>query len=254
MTRRLRAIGRLTHFTALVALSAAVYLWRSLRFGGLTPHQRAEWLHQVCTGSLKSLGVEVQVTGPVPSRGLIVSNHLSYLDILVYSAIAPVTFVSKHEVGSWPIFGWMARRAGTIFIKRERRSETQTASGVMESLLDSGLRLVLFPEGTSSDGRSVLRFHSSLFDAAIRRLQPVTAAHIAYSVTDGDPATDVCYWGDMTLVPHMVSMARIRRITAHVQFAAAGQTYSERKQAAATTHAEVVALAGLAAPPRLVTD
>jgi 1-acyl-sn-glycerol-3-phosphate acyltransferase len=244
----LRASARLTHFFALVALGFAGYLLRRLIRGSLTSRQRAEWSQRMCTRGLKALGVVLEVEGAIPTRGLIVSNHLGYLDILVYGAIAPVTFVSKREVASWPVFGWAARCAGTVFITRERRTETHSVNSELESLLNSGALIVLFPEGTSSDGAKVLPFRSSLLDAAVRSGQPIYAAYVRYTVTDGDPARDVCYWGDMTLVPHLISMARIRRITAHVRFASAGQVYFERKQAAIATYAEVLSLAGLASP------
>src|SRR5262245_18611248 len=82
--------------------------------------ERAEWLHRCCRQGLKRLGISIAVRGQLPARGLVVSNHLSYLDILVYSSISPCVFVSKREVKSWPVFGVMGEIAGTVFIDRSR--------------------------------------------------------------------------------------------------------------------------------------
>src|SRR5262249_54040859 len=156
-----------------------------------------------------------------PGGGLIASNHLSYLDILVYSTIAPCAFVAKREVRSWPGVGWIATLAGTIYIDRSRRTETHTIQPEIQSALAGGLRLFLFPEGTTSDGSRVLRFPSPLFQPAVDLQAQVSAAAISYSVPDGNPGTDACYWGDMTLFPHLIHLLTKRSVTATVKFSPA---------------------------------
>jgi 1-acyl-sn-glycerol-3-phosphate acyltransferase len=191
------------------------------------------------------MGVHVSVCGPVPVRGLIASNHVSYLDILVLSATARCSFVSKSEVKSWPLVGWIAAMTGTVFVDRGRRSQTHRLYPQMQERLQSGERLVLFPEGTSSDGRGVLPFHSSFFEAAVAGAAPVTATHLSYQLADGDgdPATDVCYWGEMTLFPHVIKLLTKSSVRAVVRFATKPQVFSHRKQAALGMHCEVEAFA-----------
>src|SRR5471030_2658008 len=161
-----------------VAGCLAEYLLRRFA-GGLSEHTRIEVLHRWSRRTLPRMGIAIDVTGSPTSGGLIASNHLSYLDILVYSAIAPCAFVSKSEVRGWPAVGWIATLAGTVYVDRSLRSETRTVQPEMQSALAGGLRLFLFPEGTSTDGSSVLLFHSSLFQPAIDLKAPVSAACIA---------------------------------------------------------------------------
>ena len=110
-----------------------------------------------------------------PSRGLLVSNHLSYLDILIYSAAAPCVFVSKAEVAKWPYFGFAARQAGTIFIDRTKRVSAQNVVQEIDRRFGEDVPVLFFPEGTSSDGVRVMHFHSALFQPAVRNSAPVTA-------------------------------------------------------------------------------
>lgn len=210
----------------------------------LSRTDRARWLHNQCKHGLPLLGVNVVVKGPLPASGLIVSNHLSYLDILVFSAALPCIFVSKYEVRSWPLLGALARLGGTIFVKRERRSETPVVRGQMEETLLEGVPVVLFPEGTSSDGSSVLPFRTALFDPAVRLNLQVTPACIAYSLEQGIAATDVYYWGEMSLVPHLLKLLSNPKVSARIRISLRPGTYQDRKQAATRTWAEVVSLAG----------
>ena len=134
------------------------YFVRHLR-GPLSEQTRIEVLHRWSRRTLPRMGIALKRRVRPPAAGLIASNHLSYLDILVYSAIAPCAFVSKREVRAWPAVGWIATLSGTIYVDRSRRSETHAIQPEIQSALSSGLRLFLFPEGTSSDGsRSAFSF------------------------------------------------------------------------------------------------
>jgi lyso-ornithine lipid O-acyltransferase len=170
---------------------------------------------------------------------LIVSNHLSYLDILVFSAVSHCAFVSKQEVRSWPVVGWVATLSGAVYIDRSRRSDTQAIQPEMQASLSHGLRLTMFPEGTSTDGSRVLHFHSSLFQPAIDLNAPVTAAAIRYAVPDGDPARDACYWGDMNLVTHLFRLLQKEAIQATVTFSEQHFHFTDRKEAARVMRQEV---------------
>ncbi|MFI5104915.1 MAG: lysophospholipid acyltransferase family protein, partial [Terriglobales bacterium] len=185
------------------------------------------------------MGIAIDVTGSPAGAGLIASNHLSYLDILVYSAIAPCAFVAKREIRGWPAVGWIATLAGTIYVDRSRRTATHTIQPEIQAALAGGLRLFLFPEGTSSDGSCVLRFHSSLFQPAVDLQAPVSAASISYSVPDGNAGADACYWGEMTLFPHLINLLSRHSVTATVKFSPAFFRFTDRKQAARQMHQAV---------------
>ena len=205
---------------------------------------RAAWLH-ICSGRiLRVFGIKPSVSGPVPERGLLISNHLSYLDILVYSAITPSVFVAKRDVKSWPFFGWYATMAGTVYVHRESRLQVGEATDEIETALEGGALVVLFPEGTSSGGKTVLPFKSSLLAPAARRKHPLHVAAIQYELDDGDVGEEVCYWKDMTLVPHVVNLASKRVIRATVKFAPVKDASDDRKMLAGQLHAAVMRLRG----------
>lgn len=218
---------------------------------GVSAEQRAHWLHRWCRKGLPRFGIHFTVDGTTPSSGLLVSNHLSYLDILVLSATVPCVFVSKQEIASWPVFGWMSRMAGTIFVNRARAADTHAARPEMEQRLSEGLLVVLFPEGTSSDGTTVLPFRSSLFEAAIAAGVGISAAHIRYETSAGRPETDVCYWGEMTLAPHVLKLFSIRRVSARIRFSGGARHFADRKEAARKLYEEVVALHESSGSPQL---
>jgi 1-acyl-sn-glycerol-3-phosphate acyltransferase len=214
------------------------------------PRFRGLSLNEAPLRALGALGVEFEVAGPVPFVGLLVCNHLSYIDILLITACFPATFVAKREVSSWPVFGWFARQTGTIFVDRDRpRGSVQTVAEIRRALADGKL-VVLFPEGTSSGGADVLPFKSSLLDAAADF--PLAAAAISYALEpgDGDPAEEVCYWRDMTLVPHLIRLLGRRRIRAKIVFGPSKiQSACNRKVLARELHARVTELHGRGAAP-----
>jgi 1-acyl-sn-glycerol-3-phosphate acyltransferase len=203
---------------------------------------RAAWLHRWSRAALEALRIVVTAEGEIPPSGLIVSNHLSYVDVLVFSSVTPCVFVSKHEVADWPLVGWLTRMAGTIYLNRESRKDARRVNNLLEHRLAAGQVVIIFPEGTSSDGTSVLPFHPSLFQSAIDSAAAVTPAGIAYSASEADPSTDVCYWGAMTFATHLWKMFGIDRIEARVCFGQPG-TYAERKSAARHTREIVRQLA-----------
>jgi 1-acyl-sn-glycerol-3-phosphate acyltransferase len=194
-------------------------LWRHRKLPpGASRAECARWLHETCLRGIRSIGVELTVQGSPPTHGLIVSNHVSYLDILVYSAAVPCVFVSKAEVEEWPIFGRYARWAGSVFVRRHDRSDAARANVSIGESLHNGVPVVLFPEGTTTDGQRVLRFHSTMLQPAIDTAAPITPCAIRYELIDGDVAHEVCWWGDMTLVPHMWNLLGKKSIRAKLIF------------------------------------
>ena len=211
---RLRAGTLLAAFMALTiplmplqALFVWIWPFAARRF----PH----WYHRrVC----QLIGVRLHVEGEVAHGRplLLISNHVSWLDIPVVSALAPVSFVAKKEVGSWPFVAWLAKLQRSVFVDRERRTATaQTAAEIGRRLAD-GDAIVLFAEGTSSDGNRVLPFLSSLFgavmqpghgpdtpkiDVAVQTLAIVYTHHYGVPFSR-EQRSHVGWYGDMEMTAH----------------------------------------------------
>ncbi len=245
LLRSLRVAPRLLWLASELALAVilfAVLVLPRRRAPGHTA--QARWLQRLCDRVLLVLGLELQVSGPIPSRGLLVCNHLSYLDIVVLGATAPCVFVAKAEVRQWPVFGWLASLGGTLFLCREKRSDVARMNGEIGRVLGSGSLVVLFPEGTTSDGRELLPFKSSLLEPATAHPHGLSAGFIEYSLEDGSVADEVCYWRDMTLLPHLLNLLGKRRIEARLSFARLRGSSTDRKQLARELHSEVLRLKG----------
>jgi lyso-ornithine lipid O-acyltransferase len=241
--RPLRIAARLLWLAGEVVLAAATFAALIARQGAIPDRTaRTLWLQRVCRRSLRVFQVDLRVTGPIPSRGLLVCNHLSYLDILVLAATTPCVFVSKCEVKRWPLFGWFASLAGTLFLRRDKRSDVARMAREMRRMLDSGALVVFFPEGTTSDGREVLPFKSSLLEPATIHPYPLSAGFIEYGLNDGDVAEEVCYWKEMTLLPHLFNLFSKRGVEARLHFTELRPASTNRKQLARQLHCEVVRL------------
>jgi lyso-ornithine lipid O-acyltransferase len=203
---------------------------------------RAYTLHRWTAHALRWLRVSYSSQGTAPAGGLVVSNHLSYLDILVFSALAPCVFVSKREVRSWPGIGWAATLAGSIYIDRTRHHGTHDVQPQMAAAFAAGVRVVLFAEGTSSDGRQVLPFRSSLFQPAVENHIPITASCIGYEIEEGNAAVDICYYGDDVLATHSMKLFGKGGVSAKVRFGDGANVFIDRKVAARELYEQVSAL------------
>lgn len=206
--------------------------------GPLGPRTRAEWLQGSCRSVLASVGVTVRISGAPPLRGLLVSNHLTYLDIAVYASAVPCAFVSKMEVSRWPFFGLAARGAGTIFIERGNRASTNAVASEIARRLHELVPILVFPEGTSTDGARLLRFHSALFEPAVSAGAPITAAAIRYAADEGIPERDLCWFGDEEFLPHVWKTLGLHRIQAEITFGEP-HLYSDRRTAAKAAEDQV---------------
>lgn len=201
----------------------------------------------------RAFGIQVEIVGnPVRNEQTVyIANHVSYLDITAITAVLPVSFVAKREVASWPLFGLFAKLQQTAFISRSRQ-DAHTEKNTLKDWLTSGNSLVLFAEGTSSDGSTVLPFKSSLFGmvtdpglATRPLIQPLT---IELSETNGRTVEtqkdrDMYAWhGDMTLVPHFWAFAKSKgakvRLHFHAPFRV--QEGSDRKELAQLCHRQVI--------------
>ena len=205
---------------------------------------KQRWSRQL----LGMLGVSVPAAAsatPLPD-GLLVSNHISWLDIFVINAVVPSAFVSKDDVKSWPILGWMSQRADTIFIERGNRRAAHRTSEHLNDCLRRGQRVAIFPEGTTSDGHGVLPFHGALLQAAVEsecRVQPLA---LSYRDRDGHISQAPTYIGDTSLLQSLHAIASASGLRADPRFlapvSAAGM---DRRHLAATLHRHIShALAG----------
>jgi len=204
------------------------------------------WLHRSSLKLLARWQIEFSSRGNFPNGGMVVANHLSYLDILVFSAVAPCVFIAKREVRFWPVFGPLAKAAGTIFVDRQSIRNTVHANHQVQKALQQGVAIVLFPEGTSSCGKSVLRFRSSLFESAIRAGAPITPAYISYRLRRGVVSREICYWGDMNFAWHLLKLLAKEGIEGRIRFGNALESPSDRKAAANASHEAVVQLSSVA--------
>ena len=224
------------------ALTLCLVKLTLVRLGGeLTPVRRALWLQWCCKRVLRGMGIGFSVEGVPPGRGLLVSNHLSYLDILIYSAAVPCVFVAKAEIESWPYFGFAARQGGTLFLDRGSRVSAQRVAQEMTRRMADSVPILVFPEGTSSDGAEVMKFHSSLFEPAVGTAAPVMAAAVRYVVEDGRPERELCWYGDEEFLPHLWRTLGAPGFTASVRFGDS-RVYQDRRTAAFETHEEVAAM------------
>lgn len=241
---QLRRVVRLLQFALLLCLCSVDYLWRSgLSRRSLDIHARSRWLQRWARSVGRCLRLRSTYSGAVVPRGtLLVSNHVSYLDILVIAAHQPVVFVSKAEVRHWPVLGWITARAGTLYLDRQRKTATGGAALTMRRLLEQGLVVVVFPEGTSSDGRQVLPFRSSLFAAAVEAGASVTPAALSYSLSIRSGDAEAAYWGDMTFGAHLWRLLGCDTIEATCRFGEPIHRASDRKVLALDAQTRVEAL------------
>jgi len=246
LTRLVRVVGRLFAMLLTILESCCDFVClAATERGSPSRVARAFWLHRWSRVLLWRWDVGIESSGAMPMSGLVVSNHLSYLDVLAFSALGPCIFVSKAEVKSWPLFGVLATAAGTIFVDRKRARSAPESNGEIEAVLREKIAVVLFPEGTSSGGSTVIPFRSSLFEAAIRSNEPVTPASIRYEAEGGCAEREVCYWADMIFGPHLLKLLSLVSVASYIRFGGKIHARGDRKVVARLAHQAVVELSGI---------
>ncbi len=196
----------------------------SHKFSRLLPHA---YHRLVC----RLIGLTVVVEGPVPQGPvLLAANHTSWLDIILFSSVLPVSFIAKSEVGTWPFFSALARLQNCVFVDRKRRQKTSLTRNEIAERLKARDCLVLFPEGTSSDGTQVLPFKSAFFGGVEGLNIPVIPVAIAYEVTP-EIRPFYAWYGDMELLPHLWGALKRGPLTVKLRFHA-GLTVADRKNMA----------------------
>lgn len=212
----LRAFCLAVSFFVLTALSAPIQ-WLSIRFGWKL---QKSYPHAYHSFLCKMFGIRLIVSGkPVQDRGvLMVANHTGYFDIIILSGVTKVSFVAKSEVIGWPLFGLMAKLQRSIFVDRSKRSAAAESAKMIRDRLKDGDALVLFPEGTSTDGNHILPFKSALMGAVESQMGVDADGHIQYVPVQPVSVTYVgfhgiplgrenrpffAWYGDMDLLPHV---------------------------------------------------
>lgn len=206
-----------------------------------TLENRAKWLHESAIFVMKHLCIPLRITGTPPPSGLLVANHLSYLDIVTFGAALPCYLVSKAQISRWPFFGTLARAGGTIFVDRSSRASAESVTEIISERLKGPVPVLFFPEGTSTDGSRLLRFHSRFYTPAVDMAIPVTAASVRYIFNDGTPEHEICWYGDASFLPHVLKMLHLGDFSVEISFGEP-HIYLSRRAAADATYREIEAM------------
>lgn len=204
------------------------------------------------SGLISLLNIKVRLSGVVPDLSvqnmMLVANHVSWLDIYILNTVRPARFVSKLEVRSWPIIGWLASQTGTLFIDRTKRHDTSRINGEMADVLSKGGCIAIFPEGTTSNGSLLRPFHASLMQPAIHSRSQVWPAAIRYTHADGSPNMVPAYIDDISFLASLVLILSQHVIYAELKFmppiTAQDKTRRELARAAERAIADSLSLSG----------
>lgn len=244
--RAVRWIRLLTHVAVgLVAVGVAFPRVSMQRRAGIT----GWWARKL----LRILNILLSIHGARPAadaRNLIVAaNHISWVDIFVINATQPSRFIAKAEIRDWPIAGWLSEKAGTIFIRRTRRSDTAKINEIMHGVLADGATIGFFPEGTTTSGDRLLKFHTSLFEPAVANRAVIAPAAIGYRTSDGEPSLAAAFIGELSFAESIAMIISEKSMIAEITFApqiqAAGLT---RRELALRSEAAIAAIMDVPLP------
>lgn len=223
----------------------------------LTDGARASWIRCLARTVPRIMGLRVKVMGTVPDRQavekgrreetgyMVCSNHISFLDIFLLDSILPVRFVAKKEIESWPVFGLIARAAGTLFIDRSRRRAVLEMAQQMNEALRSGESVLFFPEGTTGEGRLLLPFYANLFASAVATEAELLPVTIRYT-QNGEVTTIPSYAGRIPLFTVMKRIVFSSGLEAEVRLLDPMKTIGmDRKALCAETSARMSAALGV---------
>lgn len=218
----------------------------AVAFSWLDESARGERRRRWSLKLLAILGIELQFdAGALPKGCLIVSNHISWVDIFAINAVLPAAFISKAEVRSWLAIGWLASRNETVFLRRGSRGHARIVNAEIATLIGDGKAVALFPEGTTTDGTHVQHFHAALLQPAIAARSPIVPLAISYHHADGSRSLAAAYDADVSLGESMLSIAAARSLVVRLQFATAIDTIAtpERRIVAKRARDAIVARA-----------
>ena len=197
--------------------------WRQLIF---------EWWSRAF---VRIAGCDIEIIGTPPRPPFfLVANHVGYFDIPVVRTAAKGVYVAKHDIGEWLFLGRMIRNMGTIYVNRSRKRDIPRAGEEVIERLSTGEGVIVFPEGTSSKGDTVLPFNSSFLAFAAQSDVPVSYVSISYRTPDGEPppSESICWWDDTPFLEHIFRMLSLPRFTAILRFGDQPVVNPDRKQLA----------------------
>lgn len=215
---RLRRYLRLARIVLVLCEGATYAGWVGLneRLGGMPLPRRQRLTHRFMRHLSAALPFLIEVRGELPSRpALWLSNHVSWIDIPVLASLCPLSFLSKSEVANWPVAGWLAQRAGTLFIARGN-ADLSSLSADIAGYLKQDCHLLIFPEGTSSDGSTVLRFHPRLLAAACNSGMPIQPVALRYR-RHGERCELAPFIGDDELPDHLMRLLDNERAEVEIE-------------------------------------
>ncbi len=206
-----------------------VWVGRAQRSGPLADRFVGLWARS----TRRLIGMRVRVDGEIPGAPVaLVTNHLSYVDIVALWCVVPGVFVARADVADWPLVGQAGRLVGTIFIDRTRKRDLLRVIPEMQASLAADRTVIFFPEGTSSRGQDVLPFKSPLFEAAARCGVPVVGASLQFETAPPARSADwsVCWWGDMTFAPHVFELLHAPGFEVRIRFSSPHHVGRDRKR------------------------
>jgi len=205
------------HLVRGLATCALVFPWAATPLRERLVRRWSARLLAICRVRVEHLpGTQSAVT-PL-AHALVVSNHISWLDIFVINSLHPCRFVAKAEIRAWPVLGWLVAQAGTVFIARGNRRELRHIFQGLVDALGQGQRVAFFPEGTTASQGRLLPFHANLFEAAIDARVPVQPYALAYVDTDGGWHPAVDYTGETTFVDSLLRILRSEPVVARLGY------------------------------------
>ena len=226
----LHTASNTVHMTSLISLYAGNALLGKLFISD--PDKRltffTENVRQWTARALRAMNIELELVGYEKDKFatknfLFVSNHMSYADVLIMASLMPCVFVTSVDMKETPVLGDLAEMGGSIFVERRHRGQIGQDISTMSNALRSGYNVMIYPEGTSTDGQTVLPFKKSLLMAAVEADRDIIPVCIKYLEIDGEPfsrknAHKVCWYGDMKFAPHFLGMMTLKSVKAQLEF------------------------------------
>ncbi|MCY4572098.1 MAG: lysophospholipid acyltransferase family protein [Gemmatimonadetes bacterium] len=233
-----RALAALSWTTAMATILLVAFLPTifSSRSAVLRATARRRLKSVWARGLMRILGVRISTAGrPPPAGALVVSNHLSYLDIPVLDSVVPMVFVARADLRRWPFWGPLATLGGTIYVDRATRRDVLRVRREMGEAMSRGDSVIVFPESTTSGGDTMLPFKPALLADAAEANTPVYWLTLSYRTPpDGPAARDqVCWWGDTGFLPHLLGLFALRRVECRMRFGDSPLRGADRKVLAA---------------------
>lgn len=239
----LRLARVMSHVLLGMGICATVFPW-------ISQDKRNGHIRRWSNRLLKMCNVSVaqQAAAPMLERAMVVANHVSWLDIFVVHSLHPSHFVAKAEIRSWPLAGWLAEKAGTVFISRGNRRDLRHIFKGLVTTLERGERVAFFPEGTTSSQGNLLPFHANLFEAAIDAKVPVQPVALSYVDPKGALHPSVDFIGEMTFAESIIAILDGPPVMAKLMVLPPIDTMgAHRRELAEVTHQAVAAALGVKA-------